>query len=53
MKYYDNPYFTECWNSMKQSQKEKDEIDNEVAFWMIKFTALLMSVGVVFLLLKR
>jgi len=41
MKYYDNPYQTEKWkaekwNVVNETQKEKDEIDNEIVYCMSK-----------------
>ena len=49
MKYYSNPYQREYW----EAQKQKDQIDNEVAYWMIKWTSLFLALGVGYLLFKR
>jgi len=40
-------------NILKQIEMEKNQIDNEVALWMIKFTALLLALGVTYKLLVR
>ena len=53
MKLYTNPYQNEIWEAMKQTQKQKDQIDNEIFYWVIKLTAFFLSVGCVFNLLKR
>ena len=52
MKLYTNPYQNEVWESMKQTQKEKDKIDNEIALGLSKFVAFLMTLGVIYLLFK-
>lgn len=56
-KLHDNPYQTERWNALKnnalkEAQKTKDEIDNEIALAMVKIVAFFMALGVIFLLFK-
>lgn len=48
-KWYSNPY----QNEMLEAQKQKDKIDNEIAYAMAKIMALLMSLGVIYLMFKR
>ena len=49
MKHYYNPYQHEYW----EAQKQKDQVDNEIAYWVAKWTALLLALGTVYLLLKK
>jgi hypothetical protein len=53
MKLYTNPYQSEVWESMKQTQKEKDEIDNEIVYALAKIMAFFMSIGVIYLLFRQ
>ena len=58
MKYYDNPYQTEKWkaekwNVVKEAQKTKDEIDNEIVYALAKIMAFFMALGVIYLLFKK
>ena len=58
MKYYDNPYQTEKWkaekwNVVKELQKTKDEIDNEIVYGLAKIMAFFMSIGVIYLLFRQ
>lgn len=48
-KWCDNPYQTEYW----EAQRQKDQIDNNIACWVAKITAFLLALGVAYLLLKR
>ena len=52
-KWYSNPYQNEVWESMKQTQKEKDEIDNEIVYALAKIMAFFMALGVIYLLFKK
>ena len=53
MKLYTNPYQSEVWESMKQTQKEKDEIDNEIVYALAKIMAFFMSIGIIYLLFRK
>ena len=58
MKYYDNPYQTEKWkaekwNVVNETQKEKDEIDNEIVYCMARILAFMMTLGVIYLLFRQ
>jgi len=58
MKYYDNPHQTEKWkaekwNVVKEAQKTKDEIDNEIIYALAKIMAFFMALGVIYLLFKK
>lgn len=48
-KWYSNPY----QNEMLEAQKQKDKIDNEIIYAMAKIMALLMSLGVIYLVFKQ
>ena len=48
MEYFDNPYMTEYLNALKQTQKQKDEIDNWVFFKTIKWFSFLIAISLVF-----
>jgi hypothetical protein len=47
-KWYSNPYQDEVW----EAKKQKDKIDNEIAYAMSKICAFFLALGVVYLLLK-
>ena len=49
MKHYYNPYQHEYW----EAQKQKDQVDNEISYLIIKVTAFLLAVGVVYLMFKK
>ncbi len=58
MKYYDNPYQTEKWkaekwNVVNETQKEKDEIDNEIVYCMARILAFMMTLGVIYFLFRQ
>ena len=53
MKLYTNPYQSEVWESMKQTQKEKDEIDNEIVYALAKIMAFFMAIGVICFLIRK
>lgn len=53
MKLYTNPYQNEVWESMKQTQKEKDEIDNEIVYCMARILAFMMTLGVIYFLFRQ
>lgn len=58
MKYYDNPYQTEKWkaekwNVVNETQKEKDEIDNEIVYCMARILAFMMTLGVIYFLFRK
>ena len=53
MKLYTNPYQSEVWESMKQTQKEKDEIDNEIVYALAKIMAFFMAIGVIYFLFRK
>ena len=53
MKLYTNPYQSEVWESMKQTQKEKDEIDNEIIYALAKIMAFFMAIGVIYFLFRK
>jgi hypothetical protein len=47
-KYHDNPYQSEYW----KAQKEMEENEVEVSMIIVKAMALLLAIGVVYLILK-
>lgn len=47
--HYSNPYQNEIW----EAQKEKDKIDNDIAFAISKIVALFLALGVIFLLFSK
>ena len=53
MKLYDSPYQNEVWEAMKQTQKEKDEIDNEIVYALAKIMAFFMAIGVIYFLFRE
>jgi hypothetical protein len=50
IKWYSNPYDEEILGASREATKEKDEIDNEISFFMSKVVAFLMTLGIVYLL---
>lgn len=48
-KLYSSPYQDE----ILEASKQKDQIDNEIAYWIAKVTAFFMALGVIYLLFKR
>ena len=58
MKYYDNPYQVEKWkaeewNVVNETQKTKDEIDNEIVYALAKIMAFFMAIGVIYFLFRK
>jgi hypothetical protein len=47
-KYWDNPYQSDYW----KAQQEMNKNDNEIAFFMMLVTFVLIAVGYVYLQLK-
>jgi hypothetical protein len=47
-KWYSNPYQDEVW----EAKKQKDKIDNEIAYALSKICAFFLALGVVYFLLK-
>ena len=48
-KWYSNPY----QNEILEAEKEKEQIDNEIAYTMARIMALLMLLGVIYLVFKQ
>ena len=49
-KWYSNPYQNEVWGALAKTQKEKDEIDDEISYLLSKIIAFLFTLGIVYLL---
>jgi ABC-type lipoprotein release transport system permease subunit len=50
VKWYSNPYQNEIWGASAKTMKEKEEIDNEIFYFMSKIIAILFTLGIIYLL---
>jgi len=49
VKWYSNPYENEIWGISAKTMKEKDEIDNEISYFLVKVLSFLFTLGLVYL----